>query len=112
MRKKRAKKTTTGGKKIVSKAAYVRSFPVVMPAKEVVANAKSQGVQLTDAYVYNVRATSRAGQKSSNDSATKDKPKRLTLKTKRRAEDRLLAVATELGLARAIAVLQAEHERS
>jgi hypothetical protein len=113
MPKKSTKKSRSRSpKKVTSKAAFVRSFPTATPAKEVVAEGKSQGIHLTDAYVYNVRATSRAGQKSSSDSATKTKTKRLTLRVARRAEARLRAVAAELGLARAIAVLQAERKRA
>jgi hypothetical protein len=114
MPKKRAKKSRSPlPKKVTSKAAFVRSFPTVTPAKEVVAKARSQGIHLTDAYVYNVRATSRAGRKSPGGSATKNKTKRRTIKVGRRrgAEDLLRAVAAEMGLTRAIAVLQAEHNR-
>ena len=118
MPKKTSKKRRSSlPKKVISKAAFVRSFPAVTPAKEVVAQGKSRGIHLTDAYVYNVRATFRAGQKSSRGSASKAKAKaktknkRLSLKVGRRAEDRLRALAAELGLARAIAVLQAERDR-
>jgi hypothetical protein len=124
MPKKSARKSPAPlPKKVTSKAAFVRSFPTVTPAKEVVAKAKSQGIHLTDAYVYNVRATSRAGKKSFNGSSTKNKnknknksrskTKRLTLKVGRgrSAEDLLRLVAAQLGIARAIAVLQAEHAR-
>lgn len=111
MPKKSARKNSSPlSRKLTSKAALVRSFPAATPAKEVVAKARSRGIHLTDAYVYNVRATSRAGKKSSVRSATK----RLTPKggRGRAAEDLLRAVAAvELGLARAIAVLQAEHAR-
>lgn len=40
-----------------SKAGFVRSLPPKTPAKEVVAKAKAKGIKLTEAYVYNVRAT-------------------------------------------------------
>ena len=46
-----------------SKASYVRSLPATLSAKDVVVKAKSQGITLTDAYVYNVRATAKIGKK-------------------------------------------------
>jgi hypothetical protein len=100
-------------KKGMSKAAFVRCFPNATPAKEVVAKARSQGLQLTDAYVYNVRATSKARRNPPTRSVRKRKADRLILKVGRgrKAEDLLRAVAAKLGLARAIAVLKAEHAR-
>jgi hypothetical protein len=121
MPKKSAKKSPShavkpSAKHKTSKAAFVRSLPTSTPAKEVVAKAKSQGITLTDAYVYNVRATSKAGKgkkKSSKRGASSAKRRPLTVKVSggRGAEDLLRAVAAELGLARAIAVLETEHAR-
>lgn len=115
MSKKSAKKMASPIlKKGMSKAAFVRCFPNTTPAKEVVARARSQGLHLTDAYVYNVRATSKkAGRKSPKRALPKRKTNALTIKVGRgrKAEDLLRAVAAELGLVRAIAVLQAEHAR-
>ncbi len=96
-----------------SKAAFVRSFPSSTPAKEVVAKAKAAGIALSDAYVYNVRATSKT--KKSGGGGARG-PRRGPAPTVhvtggRGAEDLLRAVASELGLARAIGVLQAEHSR-
>lgn len=39
----------------LNKAAFVRSMPLTMPVKDVVAAAKKQGMKLSDNYVYNVR---------------------------------------------------------
>jgi hypothetical protein len=110
MRRKRTKKSVSPTlAKGMSKAAFVRSFPTITPAKEVVAKAKSQGIQLTDAYVYNVRATSKVVKKS----AAKKKRSRTNTKVARAGspEERLRAAAAELGLARAISLLRAEHAR-
>lgn len=95
-----------------SKAAFVRSFPSSTPAKEVVAKAKAAGIALSDAYVYNVRATTKT---KKTGTATRG-PRRGPAPTVhvgggRGAEELLRAVAAELGLARAIGVLQAEHSR-
>jgi hypothetical protein len=91
--------------KRVSKAAFVRSLPATTPAKEVVAKAKAAGLSLTEPYVYNVRATS----------------KRATGEPRGRGPGRpaashgveglLRAVASNIGLARSLEILQAEHER-
>ena len=47
------------GKRTVNKSAFVRDMPNV-PAGEVVAKAKAQGIELTDKYVYNIRAKTKA----------------------------------------------------
>jgi hypothetical protein len=113
MPKKKAKGSQHSSKVKISKAAFVRSLPSSTPAKEVVAKAKSQGITLTDAYVYNVRATSKAGKGKSTKRKATGGGRSLTVKVggARGAEDLLRAVAAELGLARAIAVLEAEHAR-
>jgi hypothetical protein len=117
MPKKNAKRGTASAKVKISKAAFVRSLPTSMSAKEVVAKAKALGITLTDAYVYNVRATSKAGKaKSSRRVSTGSRSRKgrtitVRLSGARAAEDLLRAVAAELGLARAIAVLEADHAR-
>lgn len=99
------------GKKKLSKAAFVRSLPSTTPAKEVVAKAKAQGMVLSDAYVYNVRATSKTRKAGGRGGRRGPAPASLGGSGTRNAEDLLRAVASELGLARAISVLQAEHSR-
>ena len=95
-----------------SKAAFVRSFPSSTPAKEVVAKAKAAGITLSDAYVYNVRATSKTRKTGGATRAPRRGPAPTVHVTGGRgAEELLRAVAAELGLARAIGVLQAEHSR-
>jgi hypothetical protein len=112
-KKKNAKRSTHSTKVKISKAAFVRSLPGKMSAKEVVAKAKAQGITLTDAYVYNVRATSKAGGKKSSAAGGSSRGRSVTVKLSgaRGAEDLLRAVAAELGLARAIAVLEKEHSK-
>lgn len=118
MPKKKAKKSrVSSAKKPISKAAFVRSLPAATSAKDVIAKAKSVGIALTQAYVYNVRATSRAGAQLGKGRTQRRagvrhrNGKGHKVRTSRGAEDRLRDVAAELGLARAIAVLQAEHAR-
>ena len=94
-----------------SKAAFVRSFPSSTPAKEVVAKAKAAGITLSDAYVYNVRATSKTKKSGGARGSRRGPAPTVHVAGGRGAEDLLRAVASELGLARAIGVLQAEHSR-
>jgi hypothetical protein len=90
-------------KKKPSKAAFVRSLPATTPAKDVVAKAKAAGLSLTEPYVYNVRATSKAKK-----SGTRG-PGRPA--ASQNVESLLRAVASNLGLARSLEILQAEHDR-
>jgi hypothetical protein len=103
--------------KRMTKADFVRSLPVTTPAKEVVAKAKEAGIALTDMYVYNVRSTSKASAKKGNGR----KPSSRTVAAVRgphkvaaavgSVEELLKAIAAEIGLGRAIAVLQGERDR-
>jgi hypothetical protein len=96
-------------KKKVSKAAFVRSLPANTPAKDVVSKAKALGMDLSEPYVYNVRATTKASSRKRNGGRGVSHAVRGV--GGRSAEELLRAVAAELGLARAIGVLQAEHDR-
>jgi hypothetical protein len=51
-----AKKAKKSASKSVSKSAFVRGLPASMPAKEVVAKAKSAGLTLSDRYVHVIRS--------------------------------------------------------
>ncbi|HEX7666488.1 MAG TPA: hypothetical protein VF407_18305 [Polyangiaceae bacterium] len=107
-----AKKKT---EKKLSKAAFVRSIDAGTPAKEVVAKAKAEGMVLSEAYVYNVRATSKSkkggGRGRPGRPATKTGPSARVSHGRGGAEELLRAVAAELGLAHAISILEAEHSR-
>jgi hypothetical protein len=106
MAAKKAKRTT--------KADFVRSLPATTPAKEVVAKAKEAGMALTDMYVYNVRSTSKASAKKGNGLKAPGKAIPHVVhkaSTGEPAEDLLKAIAAEIGLARAMTVLQAERDR-
>jgi hypothetical protein len=88
-----------------SKAAFVRSLPPNMPAKDVIEKAKAVGHKLSPAYVYVIRSKGsskagkvgrRAGRGRSNGSA---------------AERQLVSAALELGFARAQEILNAARAR-
>jgi hypothetical protein len=93
-----------------SKAAFVRGMPGA-PAKEVVAKAKAAGMILSEAYVYNVRATTKSKKNATKAPAPVAVRNGATNLGGRSAEDLLRAVAAELGLVRALGILQAEHDR-
>ncbi len=99
--KKRAKTVpnrSVSKKPAQTKADFVRKFPNLSP-KEVVAKAKLEGVKLDTGYVYNVRGADKLAQPS------------ITTASSSKAENLLKAVAAEVGLGRAIQLLEAERAR-
>jgi hypothetical protein len=103
-----------------SKAGFVRSFPTTSSPKEIVQKAKAAGIKLGTAYVYNVWTRDKAGAQK-----TKSVPKPPASKGKHangvrpsppagghtRVEILLKAVAAEVGLGRAIELLQSERDK-
>jgi hypothetical protein len=93
----------------------ILSLPHSMTAKDVVAALKKKGMKTTEGNIYRVR---RLGQKKAGRPATsvtapakrRGRPPKASAAPSR-AEDLLRAVAAELGLARAIDVLQGERAR-
>jgi hypothetical protein len=110
-----AKKSSPAAKKApgMSKAAFVRSLPATTPAKEVVAKAKERSMTLTESYVYNVRGAAKAARRKRAGSLRAAVAPRAVVPAKGRlsAEDLLRAVGAEIGLTRAIEVLQGERAR-
>jgi hypothetical protein len=133
-----AKKTSTPkpvsvakAKSKVSKADFVRARSHLSP-KEIVEDAKTDGLKLGVAYVYNVRGYDKTkGKKKSTKAAAAPtaRPSPTTVKPTTRprvtpttpvarpianrssAEDLLKAMAAEIGLGRAIELLQGERAR-
>jgi hypothetical protein len=106
-----SKKTAS---KKVNKSAFVRSLPATMPAKDVVERAKAQGVKLTVAYVYSIRTAAKLGARRlarGDAPAGGRSPNGMVPSSSARVEDLLRAVAAELGLSRAIGLLQAEQAK-
>jgi hypothetical protein len=113
-----AKKSTTIKKSVMSKAAFVRSLAAATPAKDVVAKAKERGMTLTESYVYNVRGAAKAARRKRTGSLRSAVVARSAAPTATEGskgglstEDLLRAVGAELGLTRAIELLQAERAR-
>ena len=118
-----AKKAEKGGQ---SKAEFIRTLPSTTPASEVVAKAKAAGMSITPQYVYNLRARANrtpgapkrgpgrppgSGRKAKVGSASTASAPRSAAPSNSRVEDLLRAAAAELGLSRAIGILQAEQDK-
>lgn len=61
-----AKKLKKASPKPVSKSAFVRGLPASLPAKEVVAKAKSAGLKISDRYVHVIRSIAKRAAKQGN----------------------------------------------
>jgi hypothetical protein len=98
-----------------SKAAFVRRLPVSTPAKEVVKQAKANGIKIGVSYVYNIRGAAKMAAKRKRAATKSPVPSSATnggsWELSRHAENLLRAVAAEIGLGRAIEVLQSERDR-
>jgi hypothetical protein len=98
-----------------SKADFVRSLPSSTPAKQVVAKARAAGVSISETHVYGVRTADKAAKKKKAAKKTTSKPavrnggRSSTAVSS--AEELLRAVAAEIGLGRAIELLQGERAR-
>jgi hypothetical protein len=103
------KKAGTIAKK-VNKSAFVRNLPQDMPAKEVVDRAKSEGMKISVAYVYSIRTAAKAGARRAA-GGLPGRALRSIGGANGRVEELLRAVAAELGLSRAIGLLQAEQAK-
>jgi hypothetical protein len=99
-------------KKPLTKTAFVRSLPANMPAKLVVEKAKAVGLKLTPGYVYEIRSASKRTKRGARGAAAAKKASALVQKAGRiGADDLLRAVASEIGLSRAIAILEEQHRQ-
>ena len=109
MPKKIAKKQT--------KAAYVLALPRTMSAKDVVAKGKAGGISLSTAHVYAIRSDAKKRRANGGKKPTATAKKASATHNgghqvgTHKAEELLKAVASELGLTHAMAVLKGEHDR-
>lgn len=62
------KRTSAKNPDFGAKAAFIRSMPTTMPAKQVVAEAAKQGLRITEGHVYNLRSGS--SKKAKRDTTT------------------------------------------
>lgn len=93
-------KKTQVKKSNLSSADFIRKTPG--PAKDVVAKAKAAGITFSIAYVYSIRTATKKAATT---------PLRATILAARtdNAEAVLLAVAAEIGLSRALEILNAQR---
>jgi hypothetical protein len=108
-------------KPVESKAEFVRGLPSNAPAKEVVAQAEAAGLSVTESYVYSVRSADRRAKRTLAAKKNASKPAAATAlivheaasapKIRAGAEAVLVAAAAEIGLGKALEVLQSERAR-
>jgi hypothetical protein len=115
-----AKSTASSTKAPKSKADFVRARAHLSP-KEIVEDAKAEGVKFDVGYVYNVRGADKASRKKKRAAVntTTSTPRTVngaassvtSATTTSSAEDLLRAIAAELGLGRAVEILAGERAR-
>jgi hypothetical protein len=98
-------------KKPANKTAFVLSLPRDIPAAEVMKRAKAQGIELTDKYVYNIRASARSAAKKKTSvaraaSVVASKKPVAAAKVEASAEELLKALAASIGVRKALAILE------
>jgi hypothetical protein len=91
-----------------SKAAFVRSLPATMPAKEVIEKAKAAGHKLSPAYVYVIRSKGGGGKARGKGAPRAGRGRGAGSAGAERA---LIDAALELGFNRARQVLDAAQAR-
>jgi hypothetical protein len=103
----------TSATKKLTKTAFVKAQPTSLSAKEVIAKGKAAGIELTEKAVYAIRyEAKRAAKKKSQFRGAGKVPTVRNPKSKANGvEDLLRAAASEIGLSRAISILQ-EQQRS
>lgn len=110
--RKTSKSTTTPKAKrqprAGSKTAFVLGQPLDLPAKEIVARGKAQGIALTEAYIYGIRSRSaRAGRtpgKAASSVVLGARAGRLSASGS--LESQFANLALDIGLARAESILR------
>lgn len=92
------------------KSDFVREQPASTPAKEVVAKAKASGLKLDLQYVYKVRSRSKP-RRAPRAARAASAPTSTVRTTSSSTEALLRALGAELGLGRAVAILESERAR-
>lgn len=109
---KTSQHTSGKAEKPKSKADFVRAHPA-LSASAIVAKAKEQGIKMGVPYVYNVRGYDRKRRPGTRRGRPGRKAGAVTrpITTTSSAESLLKAVAAEVGLQRALDLLEGEHLR-
>jgi hypothetical protein len=99
--------------KVLKKSDFVRSLSAATPAKDVVAKAKAAGVKLDLQYVYKIRSRAKpaAAKRSAGRPASAQALRPSARLTESSAEALLRALGAEIGLGRAVEILQSERAR-
>jgi hypothetical protein len=114
----RQKKSANASKPTQSKAEFVRAQPASVGAKDVVKAAKAAGIPISEAYVYTIRYEQKRREQKGKPGRPAGRRGRGRAPAAAAApartggvEDLLRAAAAEIGLSRAIALLQ-EQQRA
>jgi hypothetical protein len=103
-------KAASNGAKSVKKSDYVRTFPASLPAKDVVAKAKAAGIKLDLQYVYKIRSRSKPASRRAAAKAPAAR-RAVTHRPASSVETLLRALGAEIGLGRAVEILEGERAR-
>ena len=106
-------KSRSAGTKVVNKSAFVRGLPGSLSAVDVISRAKAAGFSLSAGQVYSIRAAANAkARRAGSVAAPRGRGRAVSSHPAGGSAEALLrAIAAEVGLARAIEVLQSERAR-
>jgi hypothetical protein len=104
---------TATASRSTSKAAFIRSLPKTMPVKDVVAMAKAKGIHFDEPYVYWARRPSKgtATRKRASTAVRNGPSIARAITTTSSAEALLLALGAEIGLGKAVEILEGERAK-
>jgi hypothetical protein len=105
------KKRAARGSSKKNKSEFIRSLPADMSASDVIAKAKEAGYgDMSAAYVYSIRTAARARARTRDRVGGRNGAAQAS-RAPAGVEALLLALASEIGLANALAILQSERQR-
>ena len=100
------RKKTPTGKRTVNKSQFVREQPTTMTARQVVEKGKAAGIELSEKYVYNIRAKANARKRDGRPGRPGRPPAAArAAASSGSAEARFVDLALELGLSKAEGLL-------
>ncbi len=111
---KLAPSTATTAPGSMSKAAFIRSLPATLSVKDVVATGKAKGIKFDATYVYWARRATTKRAKTTTRRATSPgngAPLGRPASTSSSAEALLLALGAEIGLGKAVEILEGERAK-
>jgi hypothetical protein len=99
------------GRPISKTTKFILALSRTLPAKEVLAKAKASGLKTSESNVHRVRRLHGGSKRAASAPRKASTVARTTSGSHSRTEELLRAVAAELGLGRALEILQGERAR-